>query len=668
MVTIPFELIQAIQAGDCVLWAGAGIGKLAGRSGWAKMLASLVELCPVNDRRQLKDLLEQGRLRTVLSYVHRHLGERALVELEGGIQDGDAVVERAHLAPGAELLTVLPWRACFATTCADVIREVYASTGQELEVLSHVDVHNASLRAIDSRFILRTPPTARSMRADAALFEVVEEVVRSQTILFLGFDVDDPDFAQILALLERVGRGRPHYAWMPYVTKPEAEELRENHGIEVITPSDSGDVVRALYALHRTLWSAPAEPSTADHDRVALDLKRALSELPLRADLAVDAALACNVEELELLLENLPQRKLDPVDLRTLLRLGNVMLARQRLLEARRYYRAVQRRGSGREFQTLARFNLALVDYADGDALAAVDAFERCAREDRSVAVVPPRFEVTEVLGRDGARMHLSCHDRRARAPVTVVVSAFHRTTGVHVQRKFYQHVQRATAIRHRALQAVRGGFTDGRLFGVLCEPLAGFLLEDSLGPGERMDLERALEIFQPLLSGLAALHAGGVTHRSVNPRNILLTDRGPALAVPGFMPCATYRRLSVRAANHGYTAPEVLAGGEPTMASDLFALAAVMYRCLTGRAVASTMQPPSAFQPDLDPRLDQVLAHALHAEPSNRLSPRRLRAELEQIRSVPMILVSRLDLADPEPRPVIYGDPMMRVSAVPTA
>ena len=110
------------------------------------------------------------------------------------------------------------------------------------------------------------------------------------------------------------------------------------------------------------------------------------------------------------------------------------------------------------------------------------------------------------------------------------------------------------------------------------------------------------------------------------------------------------------------------LAGGEPTMASDLFALAAVMYRCLTGRAVASTMQPPSAFQPDLDPRLDQVLAHALHAEPSNRLSPRRLRAELERIRSVPMILVSRLDLADPEPRPVIYGDPMMRVNAVPTA
>ncbi|MCA9719602.1 MAG: protein kinase [Myxococcales bacterium] len=667
MVTIPYELIQAIQAGDCVLWCGAGIGKLAGRSGWAKMLGALVELCPAYARQQLKDLLEQGRLRTVLSYVHRHLGERAVAELQGGIEDGRSV-EREHLAPGAELLTVLPWRACFATTCADVIREVYASTGQTLEVLTHVDVHNTSLRALDSRFILRTPPTARSMRADAALFEVVEEVVRSQTILFLGFDIDDPDFAQILALLDRVGRGREHFAWMPYVTGPEAEELRESHGIEVISPSDSGDVVRALYALHRTLWSAPAEPSRAGVDRVALDLKRALAGVPLRADLAVDAALGRNVEELELLLENLPQGQLGPVDLQTLLRLGNVMLARGRLLEARRYFRSVLRRGSGREFQTIARFNLALVDHADGDALAAVDALERCAHEDRSVAMVPPRFEVTEVLARDGARTLLSCHDRATREQVTVSVSAFHRTVGEHVQRRFYQDVQRATQVRHRALQAVRGGFTDGRLFGVLCEPLSGFPLESTLAPGERMDLPRLLEVFMPLLAGLATLHAGGVTHRSVSPRHILLTERGPVLGVPGFMPCASYRRLSVRAANHGYTAPEVLAGGEPGQASDLFALAAVMYRCLTGRPVASTMQPPSAFQPDLDPRLDQVLAHALHAEPSMRLSPRRLRAELAGIRDMPMILVSRLDLADPEPRPVIYGDPVMRVSAVPTA
>jgi serine/threonine protein kinase len=170
------------------------------------------------------------------------------------------------------------------------------------------------------------------------------------------------------------------------------------------------------------------------------------------------------------------------------------------------------------------------------------------------------------------------------------------------------------------------------------------------------------------LLEGIAACHNQGVIYRSINLRQILLTERGPVLRSPGFLPCATSRRLSVRAANHGYIAPEVLAGSEPAPASDVFALAAALYRCLTGRVVASTMQPPSVFQPDLDPRVDRVLAHALHAEPSMRLSPRRLRAELSQIREVPMILVSRLDLADPTPQPLLYGDSMMRVHAMPTA
>ncbi|MCA9690840.1 MAG: protein kinase [Nannocystaceae bacterium] len=640
MVTIPFELIQAIQAGDCVLWAGAGFGALAGRPGWSRMLARLVKQCPPGARQQLRDLLEQGRLQTVLRYLHRHLGDDVTLVLEG-------VGENKPLAnSGASLLTALPWRACFATTCAELIQTIYAEAGREVEVLSHVDVHRPSLRDHERMFVLRTPPTGRAMRADAALFDVVEEVARTRTILFLGFDVDDPDFAQILTLLDRVGRGRRHYAWLAHVTRPEVEELLETHNIEVVSPSDDGDVARALYALQRCLWGVPSGESRAEVDLVALDLARALRSVPLRADLAADAALAVTVEELELLLSHLPPADLAAVELGALLRLGNVMLARHRHLEARRYFSEVLRRGSGREYQTIARFNLALVDHAEGDALAAVDGLTSCAQEDRTAALVPPRFEIAELLAHDRALVRLGCVDRESGEEVEIGVSALSRTVGGLEQERFYRQVQRAVAVDHPAVQRIRGAYTDGRLFGVMAEPLSGFVLADILAQEGRLELERACEILEPVLDGLAACHARGVVHRLVDPRQILITVRGPVLRSPGFLPCASHRRASVRAGARGYLAPEILAGGEPTAASDVFAAAAVLYHAVTGRVVTSSMQPPTSYAPDLDPRIDQLLAHALHAEPSMRLSPRRLRVELSRIRTMPLLLVSRLDIA----------------------
>ncbi|MGB1277789.1 MAG: hypothetical protein ACPG77_18735, partial [Nannocystaceae bacterium] len=67
MVNIPEELIQAIQSGDCVLWAGAGFGGLCEtkRPDWETLLGWLVARCPASERPQLLELMEQGRLRTV---------------------------------------------------------------------------------------------------------------------------------------------------------------------------------------------------------------------------------------------------------------------------------------------------------------------------------------------------------------------------------------------------------------------------------------------------------------------------------------------------------------------------------------------------------------------------------------------------------------------------
>ncbi|MGB1275057.1 MAG: protein kinase domain-containing protein, partial [Nannocystaceae bacterium] len=550
----------------------------------------------------------------------------------------------SELAPGAEFLTAVPWRACLASTDGELLQAVFSEhrPGAHAEVCSHVDLHRPTLRGTDDRLlILKTPPTGRSMRADDTLFELVEELVRTRTILFLGFDIDDPDFAQILALLDRVGRGRPHFAWLSHAQPAEADQLRDALGIQVIHGGD--DVVRSLFQIQRALWATPAQDSQAEDRGFALDLARVLRGMPLRADLAHDAALTCELSELDLLLEHLSS--LDFVEVRALLQLGNVMVAHGRGELARRVYAEVLRRRPGAEFRRLCRFNLALLDYDAGDPLAAVDGLAACAAEDRSCAMVPSQFEIVEVRGRDGTRTLLSCTDA-AGEEYEIAVSAFSRPLGTLEQRRFTDEVRRAARLSHPAILPVRGGFTDGRMFGVLHTPRVGFVLSDMLAQGQRMDLDQVPEVFGPLLDGLCALHQHGLVHRNIHPGQILLTEQGACLRGLGFLPVVSPKRPAVRQTCHGYLAPEVLAGEQPGPAADVWALTAVLFRALTGREVGLTNHPASSLRPDLDPRIDQVLAHALHADPALRLSPRRLRTELAAIVSVPLLLVSRMDLA----------------------
>ena len=109
MVQIPDELAQAMLAGDCVLWAGAGFGALAGRPGWADLSERLCESFPETKRAQLKDLLDQGRLRTVLGYVHRHLGDEPLHELLKKVSQESTA---SDVPEGASAFANLRWKAC----------------------------------------------------------------------------------------------------------------------------------------------------------------------------------------------------------------------------------------------------------------------------------------------------------------------------------------------------------------------------------------------------------------------------------------------------------------------------------------------------------------------------------------------------------------------------
>ncbi len=126
---------------------------------------------------------------------------------------------------------------------------------------------------------------------------------------------------------------------------------------------------------------------------------------------------------------------------------------------------------------------------------------------------------------------------------------------------------------------------------------LPGETLYARFEQSKKLETGEAVDISKQLLAGVAALHAGGVIHRDLKPNNVMLETGGSGLHVSIMdfglaRPHEAANTLSgsgLIAGTPGYMAPELLRGGRPTKATDLFALGVVLHEVLTGERPLET-------------------------------------------------------------------------------
>jgi serine/threonine-protein kinase len=144
-----------------------------------------------------------------------------------------------------------------------------------------------------------------------------------------------------------------------------------------------------------------------------------------------------------------------------------------------------------------------------------------------------------------------------------------------------------------------------------------------------------ALDVVAQAADGLAAAHRAGVVHRDVKPGNILIgpggqvkvTDFGIAHAA-GQAP-VTGPGLVMGTAQ--YMAPERIAGGQGTPASDLYALGIVLQECLTGVPpfegtsadvmAAHLYLPPPSLPAGVPAEVDALVGRLTVKDPARRIS-----------------------------------------------
>ncbi|OBG78870.1 MULTISPECIES: serine/threonine-protein kinase PknH/PknJ [unclassified Mycobacterium] len=179
-------------------------------------------------------------------------------------------------------------------------------------------------------------------------------------------------------------------------------------------------------------------------------------------------------------------------------------------------------------------------------------------------------------------------------------------------------------------------GEIEGQMF-VEMRLIEGIDLDSVLKRFGPLTPPRAVAIVTQIASAVDAAHAAGVMHRDIKPQNILVTRDDFAYLVDFGIASATtdekLTQLGTAVGTWKYMAPERFSNAEVTYRADIYALACVLFECLTGsppyRADSAAvlvsshiMEPipqPSALRPGIPKAFDAVIARGMAKKPEDR-------------------------------------------------
>ncbi len=203
---------------------------------WDELLTTMAKkLGP--DAETVESLIDAGHLLTAAGYLKRKLGNDSLGEVLREAYGKNGKLPKSH-----KLLGELPFFAAFHTGYDGLIAAAFQhKEGGKPKVYSHSD--GVVLRLADemkhfvvmahgspdepNKLVLNRLDYKRLISPNQAYRAFVEDLYRTRTILLVGFHANDPDFLLLLDRLVANFRDAvaDHYAIMPDVAGPEAEEL-----------------------------------------------------------------------------------------------------------------------------------------------------------------------------------------------------------------------------------------------------------------------------------------------------------------------------------------------------------------------------------------------------------------------------------------------------------
>jgi serine/threonine-protein kinase len=245
-------------------------------------------------------------------------------------------------------------------------------------------------------------------------------------------------------------------------------------------------------------------------------------------------------------------------------------------------------------------------------------------------------YRIDGVLGQGGMGVVYEATQLSLDRKVALKLLATHLGEDQQFRERFRREALIQAAIEHPHIVTIyEAGDADQGLFMAM-RLVRGPNLKDMIVSRE-LDAGRTLRILSPVADALDAAHEAGLIHRDIKPQNILVSGRDHAyLADFGLTKAPGEKSLTKTGQFVGtldYISPEQIRGLKATTRSDIYALAAVLYECLSGvvpypkDSEAAVLfahmsdEPPKVTdqRPELPGELDDVVARAMAKDPEQR-------------------------------------------------
>ncbi len=240
----------------------------------------------------------------------------------------------------------------------------------------------------------------------------------------------------------------------------------------------------------------------------------------------------------------------------------------------------------GREFPDNQKFCP-----SDGTALRS-----KSASADLVGQVVADRYHILKKLGEGGmGAVYLGEHVKMGRKSAIKVMAAAMAQDPDAISR-FNREASNASRISHpNVCQIYDFGETPDGLIYLAMEFIEGQSLKDVIEKDGALPVQRAASILKQSADALQAAHDLGIVHRDIKPDNIMVVqgrdgsdvvkvvDFGIARAVGGDEPGQKVTKTGLVVGTPEYMSPEQLSGDKLDGRSDIYSLALVLYRMLTG-------------------------------------------------------------------------------------
>ncbi|MBQ2904660.1 MAG: PASTA domain-containing protein [Clostridia bacterium] len=154
---------------------------------------------------------------------------------------------------------------------------------------------------------------------------------------------------------------------------------------------------------------------------------------------------------------------------------------------------------------------------------------------------------------------------------------------------------------RESAVVTVFDVFEENKTAYIVREYLEGETLEERLEKEEKFSLGSAMEILAPIIGALHLLHTDGIIHMNIEPCNIFLSDKGEVKLIDFGMSkfeTAFAGRNMNSMISEVYSPEEVYRSlGDFGSWTDVYSVAAILYRMLTGKIPADSFARRRAFE-----------------------------------------------------------------------